>query len=111
MKTNSIQIGAIQIGIILLALITAIIHLTLSFPDPVFILNGLGYLGLTAALFLQLSFLSGRRTLVRYGLMGFTLITILAWVAIGMRTPLGYTAKIIEIALLVLLWFDRKNGG
>jgi hypothetical protein len=111
MKTNSIHIGAIQIGIILLALATAIIHLTLSFPDPVFILNGLGYLGLTAALFLPLSFLSGRRTLVRYVLMGFTLVTILAWVAIGMRTTLGYSAKVIEIALLVLLWLDRKNGG
>jgi len=108
MKTNSIQIGAIQIGIILLALITAIIHLTLSFPDPVFILNGLGYLGLTAALFLPISFLQSRRSLIRYILMGFTLVTILAWVAIGLRIPLGYITKVIEIALLALLWLDRK---
>lgn len=108
MKTNQIHFGAIQIGIILLALATAIIHLTLSFPDPVFILNGLGYLGLTAALFLPLSFLRDRRSLVRYVLMGFTLVTIIAWIAIGMRTPLGYIAKLIEIALLVLLWLDRK---
>ena len=108
MKTNQIHIGAIQIGIVLLALATAIIHLTLSFPDPVFILNGLGYLGLMAALFLPLPFLENRRRLVRYALMGFTLVTIIAWIAIGMRVPLGYIAKVIEIALLVLLWIDRK---
>ncbi len=108
MKTNQIHIGAIQIGIVLQALATAIIHLTLSFPDPVFILNGLGYLGLTAALFLPLPFLENRRRLVRYALMGFTLVTIIAWIAIGMRVPLGYIAKVIEIALLVLLWIDRK---
>jgi len=108
MKTNQIHFGAVQIGIILLALATAIIHLTLSFPDPMFILNGLGYLGLTAALFLPLPFLTSRRNLVRYVLMGFTLVTIIAWVAIGMRVPLGYATKVIEIVMLVLLWLDRK---
>jgi hypothetical protein len=109
MENKSLQLGAVQIGIILLAIATAVIHLTLSFPDPMFILNGLGYLGLTAALFLPLTFLVGRHTLVRYVLMGFTLLTIILWVAIGMRTPVGYTAKVIEIALLALLWLDRKR--
>ncbi len=110
MANKSMTLGAIQIGIILLAIATAVIHLTLSFPDPMFILNGLGYLGLTAALFLPLPFLAERRTLVRYGLMGFTLLTIILWVAIGMRTPVGYIAKVIEIALLALLWLDRKRA-
>jgi hypothetical protein len=109
MENKSLQLGAVQIGIILLAIATAVIHLTLSFPDPMFILNGLGYLGLAAALFLPLPFLTERRTLVRYVLMGFTLLTIILWVAIGMRTPVGYTAKVIEIALLALLWLDRKR--
>ena len=110
MQTKSMQFGAVQIGIILLAIATATIHITLSFPDPMFILNGLGYLGLTAALFLPLTFLVERRTLVRYVLMGFTLLTIILWVAIGMRIPLGYIAKVIELALLALLWLDRKRA-
>lgn len=42
----------LRAGIIILVLGTASIHLTLNFPDPVFILNGLGYLALLAALYL-----------------------------------------------------------
>ena len=41
----------LRIGIVVLTLATALIHLQLNFPDPVFILNGLGYLTLLAALF------------------------------------------------------------
>lgn len=110
MKTNQAQFGAIQIGIILCAIATTVIHLTLSFPDPMFILNGLGYLGLTAALFLPLPFLKNYHSLVRYILMGFTFVTIIAWVAIGLRIPLGYITKVIELGLLALLWLDRSKS-
>ena len=109
MKIGQVTIGGIQIGIILLAVATAIIHLTLSFPDPTFILNGLGYLGLTAALFLPLPWAKDHRPIVGYVLMGFTAVTILAWVAIGLRIPLGYITKVIELGLLGLLWLDRKS--
>jgi hypothetical protein len=34
--------AAIQAGVVLLTLIAAVIHLSLLFPDPAFILNGLG---------------------------------------------------------------------
>jgi hypothetical protein len=108
MKTESSQFSAVQVAIVLLAAATAIIHLQLSFPDPVFILNGLGYLGLTAALFLPLPFFKDHRPLVRYALIGFTLVTILAWVFIGMRSPVGYIDKLVEIVLVVLLWVSRK---
>jgi hypothetical protein len=110
MKTSSSQFSAIQIVIVLLAVATAIVHLTLSFPDPVFILNGLGYLGLTAALFLPLPFFKDHRPLVRYVLIGFTLVTIIGWVLIGMRTVEGYTDKLVEIVLIVLLWVTRKQS-
>jgi hypothetical protein len=56
MKTTQTQLITVQVAIILLAAITAIIHLSLSFPDPMFILNDLGFLTLTAALFLPLPF-------------------------------------------------------
>jgi hypothetical protein len=34
--------AAIRAGVVLLTLIAAVIHLSLLFPDPAFILNGLG---------------------------------------------------------------------
>jgi hypothetical protein len=75
-----------------------------------FILNGLGYLALLAAYFLPISFLQKNHALVRWAFIGFTLVTILAWVAIGDKTYLlGYITKLIEIALIVLLWMDRKS--
>ena len=43
------KMNLVRIGILLLGLATAIIHLQLLFPDPLFILNGLGYLGLLGA--------------------------------------------------------------
>jgi hypothetical protein len=46
--------AALRAGIVLLTLGTALIHLQLDFPDPVFILNGLGYLTLLAALYLPI---------------------------------------------------------
>ena len=41
--------ATIRIGVVLLTLTTAAVHLSLLFPDPAFILNGLGYLALLAA--------------------------------------------------------------
>ncbi|MEJ7631651.1 MAG: hypothetical protein WKF28_04040 [Rubrobacteraceae bacterium] len=49
MRRTSADAG-LRAGIILLTGATALIHLQLNFPDPVFMLNGLGYLGLLAAL-------------------------------------------------------------
>ena len=49
MENQSPRLNAVQIGIILTALATALIHFSLLFPDLLFILNGLGYLSLLAA--------------------------------------------------------------
>ena len=43
---------AIRIGVVVLTLMAALVHLSLLFPDPVFIVNGIGYLALLAALYL-----------------------------------------------------------
>jgi len=97
---------AIRIGVVLLTLITAIVHLSLLFPDPVFILNGLGYLTLLAALYLPIPRLVSHRRLVRWTLIGYAMLTILAWVAIGERTLLGYSTTADEVALVVLLLIE-----
>jgi hypothetical protein len=45
--------------------------------------------------------------------MGFTAVTILAWIAIGDKSwpagQLGYLTKAIEVVLLGLLWTERPQ--
>lgn len=106
------SIGATQIGILLLALVTATVHLVLlniqmGKIDILFTLNGLGYLALLAAYFLPLPLARENRSLVRWAFMAFAAITVLAWVLIGLRTALGYLTKIDELLLIWLLWTDR----
>jgi hypothetical protein len=106
---------SVRIGIIILTLATALIHLTLNFPDVIFILNGLGYLTLVAALFLRvpIQFVSQNRALVRWAFIAFTTITILGWLAIGDKTlpngMLGYITKVIEIILIALLFIETRK--
>ena len=116
--------------IIILVLATAVLHLTASFdrvlfpdgvPDPLFLLNGLGYLGLLGAYFLPIPFFQQRHKLVWQVLFGYVILTIVAWVVIwvginviGNGVPFfsrdsiyGVPAKIIEVVLLTRLWMER----
>jgi hypothetical protein len=119
-----------QYGIILLVAFTAILHLAAAFdkilfpesPDPLFILNGLGYLGLLGAYFLPIKFFQDRHKLVWGALFGFAILTIAAWVFIwviqyviiagepffGHDSIYGVPAKIAEVALLGLLWSEKR---
>ena len=104
------QFGLVQIGIVVLALVTALIHFSLSMRmgfDLMFTLNGLGYIGLLAALFLPIPILVRYRPVIRILMILYTLVTIVAWVFLGERNTIGYVDKLIEAALVVLLWFDR----
>lgn len=103
------KFGPIQIGIILLTIATAVIHLALGIPNGMvmFILNGIGYLVLVTALYLpQLSKFQG---LVRWALIAFTAVTILGWVFVGARNPIAYVDKLIEVALVVLLFVEMRQ--
>jgi hypothetical protein len=99
----------IRIGVAVLTLIVAVVHLSLLFPDPVFILNGIGYLTLLAALYLPVSRLVPHRRVVRWALLGYATLTILAWVAIGERTLLGYSTTAGEVALIALLLIEGRR--
>src|SRR4030067_3316660 len=102
MDSKQTQFGSLQTGILILTLATGIIHLILlnvllgkiSVP---FVLNGLGFLALLAAYFLPIPVAKDNRNLVRWALIGFTAVTILAWVAIGDKSwsggALGYITK------------------
>ena len=102
---------ALRAGIVLLTLATALIHLQLAFPDPAFILNGLGYLTLLAALYLPVPLLARYRSIVRWALIGYTALAIFLWILLGARTPIGYTVKIIEILLILLLLLEARRQG
>lgn len=117
-------------GILITALITAVLHLAAAIdkqlfpegPDPLFILNGLGYLGLLGAYFLPIPFFQQKHNLVRQGMIVFAIITILAWVWIwviqyviiggenffGHDSVYGIPAKLAEIALIFFLRADKE---
>jgi hypothetical protein len=120
-----------QIGIIILALITAFAHLAAAFdkqlfpdgPDPLFILNGLGYLGLLGAYFLPIPFLQQKHEWVRRGFILYAIITIVAWLVIWVGFSVirdgipffsrdsiyGVPAKIAELLLIWLLYTDKPE--
>ena len=107
------RFGLVQLGIVILTLATAFIHFGLSLSmgfDLLFTLNGIGYLGLLAALFLPIPFLRPFRPAIRILMILYTLLTIVMWVFLGARNTTGYVDKLIEAALVVLLWLDRERG-
>jgi hypothetical protein len=118
-----------QYGIVLFGVFTAILHLMAAFdkvlfpdsPDPLFILNGLGFLGLLGAYFLPIKFFQDRHKLVWQVLFGYVILTIVAWLVIWVGFSVirdgvpffshdsiyGVPAKIAEVALLGLLWSEK----
>jgi len=120
-----------HIGIIILTLITAFAHLAAAFdtqlfdhgPDPLFILNGLGYLGLLGAYFLPIPFFQQKHELFRRGFILFAIITIVAWLVIWVGFSVirdgipffsrdsiyGVPAKIAELLLIWLLATDKPE--
>jgi hypothetical protein len=100
----------LRIGVIVLTVGTALIHLYLGLQGfPLFVLNGLGYLGLLAALILPIPRISQYRNLVRWVLIGYTALTIFLWILIGARNAIGYADKVIEIALVALLVLETRR--
>ena len=104
-------------GIVLFDLITAYLHLSL-YPDFSFTLNGIGYIGILGAYFWPTHFFQERdiHIILWWGLVIYTVVTILLWVAIGdmhfvlgTHSATGYYAKTAEIFLLAFLWADRPK--
>ncbi len=118
-------------AIIILTLITAVLHLAAAVdkelfpegPDPLFILNGLGYLGLLGAYFLPIPFFQSKHELVRRAMILFAIVTIAAWIFIWViqyviiqgvpffshDSIYGVPAKIAELLLIWLLSTDKPE--
>lgn len=102
---------AIRIGIVVLTLATAAIHLSLG--GLLFTLNAAGYAALAVAMVAPLALAGRVRWLTRFALLGFTLATIVGWLVMGPRFPLAYMTKAVEVGLVVLLIAEilRAHGG
>ena len=115
MSGNKAQIGELQILIILVTLFTAAVHLYLGqlWLDPMFILNGLGYLGLLGALFLPIPIIKEYRSVWRWLLAGFAALTIVLYFVVnGLGiTTLGMATKVAEVVLIVLLVLDSRKAS
>jgi hypothetical protein len=95
--------------IIALTIVTALIHISLVFPDLVFIMNGLGFLVLLGALYLPIPQLAGWRRQIRWLLIGYTVLTIGLWLAFGSRIPIAYISKAAELLLVVCLLIENRR--
>jgi hypothetical protein len=96
-------------GIFVLTLATALIHLYLGLGigNMLFVLNGLGYLGLLAALQLPIPQLERFRNVVRWVLVAYAALTIVLWFLMApFFSVIGYADKAVEAVLIALLVAD-----
>jgi hypothetical protein len=118
---SSIKLG-LGVGIFLLTLATAVIHLFLAFTAipyyglnfgvMLFILNGLGYLGLLAVLQLPIPQLARFRSAARWVLVAYVALTIvLFFIMAPVYEIIGYVDKAIEVALIALLIADAYTAS
>lgn len=106
--------SGLRAAIVVLGTATALIHVSLNVPFApalaIFTLNGLGYLALVAAFAFDPPLVRRQRALLHYAFIGYAVVTILAWVAIGQRDIVGFVDKAIEIGLVIALWRHLRVG-
>lgn len=114
----------VRIGVALLALGTAGIHLYLFLIEgflgngemlPIyqllFVGNALAYVTLAALLLLPLSPLARVRSFVRVALVSIAVASIVSYFYVGVLDALGHTAKAIEVLLILLVMVDAATSG
>jgi hypothetical protein len=114
-----VHVDPLAVGIVVLAVATALIHLVLGIslgppsarPFPLlFYLNTLGYLVLVTALFVPQ--LRAIRREVRWVFIAYTITTIVMWFLLAPeRILLGYSDKVIETVLVILLIVDDLRSA
>jgi len=115
MESKSLSMTPRRIGTIVLTLVTAFVHLYLSLSsnpfDPVFFLNFLGYSGLLLAYNLPMPIFRRYHAWLRWAYMAFTLVTIIAYFVVNGLVNIywfAFPTKLVELVLIVLLWFDKE---
>ena len=99
-------------GIHLYLALTAVAYMGLNFGVMLFILNGLGYLGLLAVLQLPIPQLARFRSAARWAMIAFAALTIVLFFVMAPKpyTIVGYVDKAIEVALIALLLADAYTA-
>ena len=102
-----------QKGIVGLTVATAVIHIILAILSSgqpmfliLFLLNGLGYLALLAALYFMPQ-MAGQRAMVRWAFLAFTAVTFILYFVFNwpeIWNPMGIVDKLIELVLIILLF-------
>src|SRR4051812_41750409 len=121
-RTTSSVGPNLGVGIFVLTLATAGIHpylaltaiptMGFNFGVMLFILNGLGYLGLLAVLQLPIRQLARFRSAARWALIAFAALTIVLFFLMAPVYPIiGYVDKAIEVALIALLLADAYTAS
>ncbi len=118
------SIGAAQVGIALLALGTAGIHLYLFLIEgflglgtmlPIyqllFVGNFFAYLTLAAALVLHISPLARFRSFIRTLLIAIAVASIASYFYVGVLDAVGHIDKAIEVLLIVMVTVDAATSG
>ena len=113
-SNQSVNMTGLRWGIVGLTVITAVIHLYLGITSDMpflalFILNGIAYLVLVAALYFMKPF-AANRNLIRYALMALAAVTFVLYFAFNWPDvwgPVGLIDKVVELLLIILLWMDR----
>lgn len=113
----------VRIGVALLALGTAGIHLYLFLIEgflgngemlPIyqllFVGNALAYVTLAALLLLPLSPLARVRSFVRVALVSIAVASIVSYFYVGVLDALGHTAKAVEVLLILLVMVDAATS-
>ncbi len=102
----------LQWAVIVLAAVTALIHLALGAAGVLdgldalsilFILNGIGFFMLLAAVFLNVPFFAGRRALAHYLLIAFAAVTLVAYFVVNGFVGMGIAAIISKVAEALLI--------
>ncbi len=104
------KLSSRQKAIVGLTVATAIIHIVLGIMSGgnfliMFLLNGIGYLTLLAALYF-LPQTAGQRSTVRWVLLLYTAVTFVLYFVFNwpdIWSPLGIVDKLIELVLIILL--------
>jgi hypothetical protein len=94
----------IRVGIVALVLGTASIHSTLG--GLLFTLNAAGYVVAAIAMIAPIALASRFRWVIRAGLIGYALTTIVGWAIQGPYYTTAYLAKATEVALIALVAID-----
>ena len=101
----------LRTAVVVLALATGYIHLTLG--GLLFTLNAIGYGVAAVALIVPHAIAVRYRWLIRIGVAAYTATTITAWLIDPIFYQTAYLAKGIEVALIGLLAIDftRRDGN